>query len=269
MYRIESLLSGRLFLTPQLVGDRIYFLSNLSGRLSLYVMDHGGSVPEPLLPPPDRSAKPRADRAATSSTSSRGLGNILVMLDHDGDENYQPMLIPLDGGLPEPAFGGALANYRVPLPCRCDADRNLALLRRRVAHRADVHRLPGRPRLRRLAQLGQSVWGAYFTGRQRRSHARAAQRRLHRGRHDALRVAGRGGRACACSTARRWTRAPPARTCRSTPLQRLLHPRRPRPAAHHVALRGQLWPRLPAAGRPASIRPGAPSPARSTPAWAN
>ena len=51
MPRIESLLAARLFLAPQLVGDRIYFLSNLSGRLSLYVMDHGGSVPEPLLPP--------------------------------------------------------------------------------------------------------------------------------------------------------------------------------------------------------------------------
>jgi hypothetical protein len=49
--RIDSLLSARLFLSPQLVGDRLYFISNLSGRLSLYAMDYGGSVPEPLLPP--------------------------------------------------------------------------------------------------------------------------------------------------------------------------------------------------------------------------
>jgi hypothetical protein len=49
--RIESLLSSRLFLAPQLVYNRIYFISNLSGALSLYAMDHGGSVPEPLLPP--------------------------------------------------------------------------------------------------------------------------------------------------------------------------------------------------------------------------
>ncbi len=48
---IESLLAARLFLSPQLVGDRLYFLSNLSGRLSLYAMSYGGSVPEPLLPP--------------------------------------------------------------------------------------------------------------------------------------------------------------------------------------------------------------------------
>mgnify|MGYP001077099340 CR=1 FL=1 len=51
MYRIESLLSARLFLYPQIVGDRIYFISNLSGRLSLFAMDRGGSIPEPLLPP--------------------------------------------------------------------------------------------------------------------------------------------------------------------------------------------------------------------------
>ena len=49
--RIESLLSARLFQVPQLAGDRLYFVSNLSGRLSLYAMDYGGSVPQPLLQP--------------------------------------------------------------------------------------------------------------------------------------------------------------------------------------------------------------------------
>ncbi len=50
-FKIESLLAARLFLSPQLVGDRLFFLSNLAGRLSLYAMDRKGSVPEPLLPP--------------------------------------------------------------------------------------------------------------------------------------------------------------------------------------------------------------------------
>ena len=49
--RIEALLSARLFLEPQLAEGRVYFISNLSGRLSLYVMDAAGGVPEPLLPP--------------------------------------------------------------------------------------------------------------------------------------------------------------------------------------------------------------------------
>ncbi len=49
--RIESLLSARLFLEPQLADGRLYFVSNLSGHLSLYAMDAAGGVPEPLLPP--------------------------------------------------------------------------------------------------------------------------------------------------------------------------------------------------------------------------
>ena len=49
--RIESLLSARLFVEPQLADDRITFISNLSGHLSLYAMDASGGVPEPLLPP--------------------------------------------------------------------------------------------------------------------------------------------------------------------------------------------------------------------------
>ena len=48
--RIESLLSARQHLFPQVVGERIFFISNLSGHLSLYAMHYGGSVPEPLLP---------------------------------------------------------------------------------------------------------------------------------------------------------------------------------------------------------------------------
>ncbi len=47
MIQIESLLSARLFMSPQRVGTRIFFISNLSGRLSLYGMNYGGSVPEP------------------------------------------------------------------------------------------------------------------------------------------------------------------------------------------------------------------------------
>ena len=51
MPRIESLLAARQFLSPQLWRDRLYFISNLSGRFSLYSMPYGGGVPEPLIPP--------------------------------------------------------------------------------------------------------------------------------------------------------------------------------------------------------------------------
>ena len=113
MTRIESLLSARLFQVPQIVGERLFFVSNMSGRLSLYAMDAGGSVPEPLLPPNVALQNPHL--LARLYQVYPGLGKILVMLDHDGDENYQPMLIPIDGGYPEAAFGAALADYRCQL----------------------------------------------------------------------------------------------------------------------------------------------------------
>ena len=32
------------------------------------------------------------------------IGKVLVMVDKDGDEQYRPMVIPLEGGFPEPVF---------------------------------------------------------------------------------------------------------------------------------------------------------------------
>src|SRR5438874_1479672 len=91
--RIESLLSARLFLSPQLVGDKLYFISDMSGRLSLYAMNYGGSVPEPLLPPHISLQDPHHLQGSHSFYVFSGLGKILVMIDNDGDEKYQPMLI--------------------------------------------------------------------------------------------------------------------------------------------------------------------------------
>src|SRR3954469_23316482 len=101
--RIESLLSARLFLAPQLWDDRIFFISNISGHFSLYAMDYGGSVPEPLLPPDIALQNPELV-GASSFLVYPELGKILVAIDKDGDEVYLPMVIPLEGGFPEPAF---------------------------------------------------------------------------------------------------------------------------------------------------------------------
>jgi dipeptidyl aminopeptidase/acylaminoacyl peptidase len=107
--RIESLLSARLFVEPQLAGGRLYFLSNLSGHLSLYVMDEVGGVPEPLLPPQLALQNPELI-AGYSFHVLPELDRIVVMVDRDGDENYQPFVVPLAGGFPEPlaeeTFGG-------------------------------------------------------------------------------------------------------------------------------------------------------------------
>src|SRR5690349_17817947 len=122
--RIESLLSSRLHMAPQIVGDRIFFISNLSGKLSLYAMDWGGSLPEPLLPPDIALQNPELIGGYSFYVFPK-LGKILVMMDHDGDENYQPMFVPIDGGIPDPAFGDRLANHRVHLG-HCDTDVNRA-----------------------------------------------------------------------------------------------------------------------------------------------
>jgi dipeptidyl aminopeptidase/acylaminoacyl peptidase len=106
--RIEALLSARLFLEPQLVKDRLYFVSSLSGHLSLYAMDVAGGVPEPLLPPQIALQNPELVGGHPFYVLPN-LDRIVVMIDHDGDENYEPQVIPLEGGFPEPlgdAFSG-------------------------------------------------------------------------------------------------------------------------------------------------------------------
>lgn len=159
--RIESLLAARLFVAPQLAEGRIYFLSNISGHLSLYAMNYGGSVPEPLLPPHLALQNPHLI-GGYSFYVFANLGKIVVMIDRDGDENYQPMLIPLEGGFPEPAFDNQLASHRVHLG---DVDSESGILylnaeRRdkpvQEAYRADL-------RSNTLTKLGESEWGAYPT----------------------------------------------------------------------------------------------------------
>jgi pimeloyl-ACP methyl ester carboxylesterase len=112
--RIESLLSARLFVEPQLVAGRLYFVSNLSGHLSLYAMDAAGGVPEPLLPP--QIAVPNPELVGGHSFEVLPEHDrIVVMLDRDGDENYQPLVVPLDGGFPEPLDGPSFDGRRAHL----------------------------------------------------------------------------------------------------------------------------------------------------------
>jgi pimeloyl-ACP methyl ester carboxylesterase len=115
MHRIESLLSARLFLVPQLAGDRIYFISNLSGHMSLYAMDCGGSVPEPLQPPQIALQNPTLMHEGLSFQVFPKLGKVMVMIDENGNEAYQPMMVPLNGGYPEPVFAEVLAGHQVNL----------------------------------------------------------------------------------------------------------------------------------------------------------
>lgn len=163
MVRIESLLSARLFLVPQVVGERIYFVSNLSGHLSLYAMDHGGSVPEPLLPPDVVLQNPHLVEEGYLYYVFPALGKILIMLDDNGDENYQPVWIPLEGGVPEPAFGDAFARYRVHLLAP-DVEKNMAyfVAESREAQRMEAYQADLASGT--LLKLRESPWGSYASG---------------------------------------------------------------------------------------------------------
>ncbi len=114
MFQISAMLSARTFQFPRLVEGRIYFISNLSGHLSLYAMDYGGSIPQPLLPPDIALQNPHLLETTPYEVFPK-LNKIVVMLDHDGDENYQPVEIPLEGGFPTPCFNNFFAGTRVRL----------------------------------------------------------------------------------------------------------------------------------------------------------
>lgn len=161
-FKVESLLAARLFLSPQLVGERIFFLSNLSGKLSLYAMDRAGSVPEPLLPPDVALMTPELLGGEPFYVFPQ-LGKVLVMIDRNGDENYQPHFVPLDGGIPEPVFGDRFAGQQVVCQ-HCDPERNLAIFgvdpRTDPVHRtflADLATLA-------TTDLGSSIYGNGYMG---------------------------------------------------------------------------------------------------------
>ncbi len=161
-FKIESLLAARLFLSPQLMGDRLFFLSNLAGQLSLYAMDRRGSVPEPLLPPDIALMTPELLGGEPFYVFPK-LGKVLVMIDRNGDENYQPFFVPLDGGLPEPVFGDRYAGQQ--LTCqRCDGERNIAIFN--VDPRTDPlqHTFLADLATGAIADLGNSLYGNFFMG---------------------------------------------------------------------------------------------------------
>lgn len=159
MVRIESLLSARLFQAPQLVGDQIYFISNLNGRNNLYVMRHGGSMPHPLLPPHIALQNPHLMNGRSFVVYPR-LGKILVMLDQDGDENYQPMLIPITGGYPEPLFGDAFTGYSL-FAGGADLDQNLIYLVAQSNSESLFKSYLANVQTGDLTLLGEGMYGAF------------------------------------------------------------------------------------------------------------
>ncbi len=162
MKRIESFLSARLFLVPQLVDDRIYFISNLNGRNSLYVMDRGGSVPEPLLPPDIALQNPHLMNGHSFVVFPK-LAQIVVMIDQDGDENYLPMTIPLEGGYPQPLFAEAFADHRVTID-EPDIDRSTLIFIAEASSESLFRSYLGNLETGELTKLNESRFGGMPSG---------------------------------------------------------------------------------------------------------
>ncbi len=159
MYRIEALLSARLFLRPERVGDRIFFLSNLSGHNSLYAMNYGGSVPEPLLPPNIVLQNPHLIGGGSFAVLDK-LNQIIVMIDRDGDENYLPMMVPESGGFPEPAFNNFFENTRCHL-AEVDPDLNLCLIAAESREEGMIRTYLCHFDTNEVEELGSSPYGRY------------------------------------------------------------------------------------------------------------
>ena len=80
------------------------------------------------------------------------------MLDHDGDENYQPMLVAMSGGFPVPAFGDQFAGYRVHAH-KADIERSVVYLLAESRQASTQITFRGHLATGVVDRLAESEWG--------------------------------------------------------------------------------------------------------------
>jgi len=158
---VEALLAAKLNLVPELAGDFIYFLSDRSGRMSLYRMPRGGGVVELLLPADLALPNPKLVGSSVIAVLP-DLGKILVSIDQDGDENYQPHFVPIDGGTPEPVWADRFPGRQVFFFADRTAERAMLIISPRddpifESYIADL-------RTTELTSLGSSQYGNFPIG---------------------------------------------------------------------------------------------------------
>ena len=159
---VESLLAAKLHLSPQVARDRLYFISNETGRMSLFSMPLTGGETVQLVP---------ADLALPSPKVMGGepfavlpdLGKIVLTMDSHGDENYQPYVLPIDGGTPEPLWPDLVAGRQVFTFVDRAHHRALLVISPRddptySTYLADLETLE-------LTSLGESVYGNFPVAR--------------------------------------------------------------------------------------------------------
>jgi len=161
-FSIEPLLSARLLLSPQLAEGKVYFISDLSGCMSLYSMKRTGSFAVPLLPSGLALQNPHLMTGYNFYVLPK-LQKILVMIDENGNENYQPCFIPIEGGIPEPIFGDKYKNEQVAC-LHCDAENNVAYFSRDDRKTPNIECLRVDLETLETTSLGTSIYGNYFNG---------------------------------------------------------------------------------------------------------
>jgi acetyl esterase/lipase len=161
-FPLESLLSARRILSPQLVDEKVYFISDMSGMYSLFVMDKQGSIPEPLLPRGLALQNPHI-MAGYNYRVIPSLKKIVVMVDKDGDENYQPCFIPLSGGVPEPIFGDRYTGQQMML-LQFDGKTTTAYFVIDNRKTPDMETIKVDLKTLDIASLGTSSYGNYCVG---------------------------------------------------------------------------------------------------------
>jgi esterase/lipase len=161
-FSIESFLSARVLLSPQLANGRVYFVSDLSGCMSIYSMKISGSLPAPLLPSGLALQNPHL-MAGYNYYVLPKLQKVLVMIDENGNENYQPCFVPIEGGSPEPIFGDKYKNEQVAC-IHCDAEKNVAYFFRDDRKTPNIECLKVDLKTLEITSLGTSIYGNYFNG---------------------------------------------------------------------------------------------------------
>jgi len=161
-FPIQSLLSARLLLSPQLSKGRVYFLSDMSGVISLYAMNQDGSIPEPLLPAGLALQNPHLMNGYNYFVLPK-LHKVLVMIDENGNENYQPCFVPLQGGIPEPIFGDKYKREQLAF-IHCDVKTNITYFFRDDRKTPNMECLKVDLATLETTSLGKSIYGNFFNG---------------------------------------------------------------------------------------------------------
>jgi len=161
-FTIESLLSARVLLSPQLAKDRVYFISDLSGCMSIYSMKRSGSLPVPLLPSGLALQNPHLMIGYNYYVLPE-LEKVLVMIDENGNENYQPCFVPIRGGVPEPIFGDKYKNEQIAC-LHCDAENHVAYFFRDDRKTPNMECLKVDLKTLEVTSLGTSIYGNAFNG---------------------------------------------------------------------------------------------------------